>query len=214
MLGNRRTATLAFATSMAPVLRRDLLGYGLSREQFWNHSLLTAAAAARVVTVSGNADAQCEAFTAGLVHDLGMLVLDPVLGAAKLVIKGEGSPFGLSGVERETLGYDHSMAGASLAESWGFPDVLCHAIEHHHDPLPFKEGEWSHHWPVLQAVAAGNIIAQAVDEDLEVECVEDHEACLAQLGLPAGLAEDLRLDLTQNLGEICEAATALAPARV
>ena len=214
MLGNRRTATLAFATSMAPVLRKELLGYGLTRQQFWNHSLLSAASAARVVVCSGNPDLQCEAFTAGLVHDLGMLILDPVLGQAKLVLSAEGSRFGLSSLERELLGYDHAQAGASLAESWGFPEVLCHAIAHHHEPNTRAARAPAEHWPVLQAVSAGNIIAQVVDLELEAECEDDPGACLEAMDLSADLIDELQLDLTQNLGEICDAATALVPVRV
>jgi HD-like signal output (HDOD) protein len=214
LLGNRRTATLAFATSMAPVLRKDLEGYGLTREQFWTHSLLSAAAAARVAERTGHREVQCESFTAGLVHDLGMLVLDPVLGAAKLALEHDGSRLAICHLEREALGYDHCQAGASLAESWGFPEMLCQAIGAHHDLEKQTDLRGHENWPVMQAVAGGNIIAQLVDEEFQGEFDGDPRRCLENLDLPGSLTEELRLDLTSNLSEICEAATALAPARV
>ena len=40
MLGNRAVMTMAFASGMAPVMRRDLDGYNMSRSRFWNHSIL------------------------------------------------------------------------------------------------------------------------------------------------------------------------------
>jgi HD-like signal output (HDOD) protein len=208
MLGNRRTATLAFASSMAPVMRRDLLGYGLSREQFWRHALVSAAAAAEVAVRLDRSDLQCEAFTAGLIHDLGMIVLDPVLVASELELAVEGPLFGVCRQETKLLGYNHCQAGAMLADSWGFPEILIQPIADHH--LPVNGGPHQH---LVRAVAAGNIIAQALDPDLNQECQDQVPQCLIELDLDPDLLEQLRLDLTDNLGEICDAATALVPVR-
>ena len=60
MLGNRSVVTLAFATGMAPIMRRDLLGYGITRERFWGHSLKAATASAIAAERLGLGELRCE----------------------------------------------------------------------------------------------------------------------------------------------------------
>lgn len=208
MLGNRRTATLAFATGMAPVMRQDLLSYGIGREQFWRQALMSAAAAAQVAARTGRQDLQCEAFTAGLVHDVGMLILDPVLAAAGFSLETEGPLYGTSRQEVAVLGYDHCQAGALLAEGWGFPEVLTRPVRFHH--LPDLEAGILESSPLVRPVAAGCLLAQALTPDLHGECQDEIAQCLIDLGLPEDLLEQLRLDLTENLGETCHLATSTA----
>jgi HD-like signal output (HDOD) protein len=203
MLGNRRTATLGLATAMVPILRRDLKGYGMTRDQFWNHSLLTASASSEAARHLGMGPLQCEAFTAGLIHDIGLLVLDPVL--ADLGFNGEVRD---PGTETQALGFSHCQAGALLAEHWGFPQILIDPVGAHHQGPKDLPGEG-----VVRAVVAGNLLAEAATLEPEdsrlTEVVEDLEV----LGLTAKLVDDLRLDLAENMGEICGAAASLAPAR-
>jgi len=216
MLGNRRTATLSFVTSMAPIMRRDFLGYGLTPQQFWAHALITAAASARVVCGTGNSQWQCEAFTAGLIHDLGMIILDPVLAKIQPSLAGNQEHSTICVQERDRLGFDHCQAGGLLAESWGFPEIMVGALSAHHlDQLdPAQKTRLS--WPVVQAVAAGNILAEAL---INPES-EDREAILPpgleDLDLETDLLEktlaELSLDLQGDLGEIGFAATSLVPA--
>ncbi|MBK6735448.1 MAG: HDOD domain-containing protein [bacterium] len=42
LLGNRAVLTLAFATGMVPVMRRNLTGYGIDRDRYWEHALTSA----------------------------------------------------------------------------------------------------------------------------------------------------------------------------
>jgi HD-like signal output (HDOD) protein len=202
MLGNRRTATLALATGMVPVLRRDLVGYGISRHEFWNHALLSAAASAEVAAKLGNAPLQCEAFTAGLIHDVGMLAIDPVLVSAKLCLDEGDLVGGACAQERRLLGFDHGQAGAELARSWGFPEILVPPLERHHQsPRDCLDD------PLLQAVAAGNLLARmsatAGTPDESPEVADQ----LVQLGLDPDQVEELCLDLAGNLDKICQSAT-------
>lgn len=208
MLGNRRTATLAFATGMAPILRCDLKGYGITRDQFWSHSLQSAACSSEAAMRLGIAELQCEAFTAGLIHDVGMLVLDPVLTSARHSLDTEAYPDGLCHLEQELFGFDHCQAGALLAENWGFPEMLIEPIAWHHDP--HHKGEY---YQLIRAVSAGNLVTQVLDTDLEGDRLDLVEQTLAELGLESEFLEKLRLDLTSNLGEICDAATSLVPVR-
>ena len=202
MLGNRSVVTLAFATGMAPIMRRDLLGYGISRERFWGHSLKAAAASAITAERLGLGELRCEAFTAGLVHDVGMLVVDFHLVNSRESI-GLGEPaFSVSALERQALGFDHTEAGAMLARHWGFPEVLIAPIQFHHD-ADFN----GPHSDVVRAVTVGNILAQVVDEDLDVEANDFVRGVLSGLAFDESFLAQLRLDLSSNLEETLARAT-------
>lgn len=202
MLGNRSVVTLAFATSMAPVMRRDLEGYGITRDRFWGHSLKVAVASALATERLGCNDLRCEAFTAGLVHDVGMLAVDAHLVSHHETLARAVPAFCLSDVERATLGFDHTEAGALMATNWGFPEVLVAAIRDHHDHRPGGP-----HGDVVRAVAVGNILAQAVDEGLDLTHDKFTRGALEGLDFDAAFLSQLRLDLSDNLEQTLARAT-------
>ena len=209
LLGNRSVAALSFATGMAPILRRGLDGYGLSRDQFWNHSLISGAAASEAIRQAGAPHLCCDAFTAGLVHDLGMLVIDPWLHQNGIVLETEGPEYGVCRLEKERLGFDHCQAGAHLAREWGFPDSLIDPIAHHHH----KEFNGIHA-EIVRAVAAGNIMAEALDAGIESQSCPVVGECLTELGYSYDLLEKVRLDLTTNLEQTLIRATSSVPVTV
>ena len=201
MLGNRSVMTMAFATGMAPVLRKDLEGYGITRERFWSHSVMSAASAAFAADRLGSGHFRCEAFTAGLVHDVGMLVIDPYLARMGETIEGTGDHYDITRIERELLGFDHCDAGALLAENWGFPPILAEAIRHHHEPVLACE------WPdIVRAVGVGNLAASA--KELDMDHREDAHLAhlLDRLDLDPEFVDQLELDLEGDLEETVAAA--------
>jgi len=106
----------------------------------WKHAWGAAVAARAIAqrTGYGNAD---EAFTSGLVHDLGKLVLlrnDPhaygeIISSVEL---GGGNFYDL---EMRVFGFSHAHVGALLALKWLFPAQLVAGILHHHDDDPAPE---------------------------------------------------------------------------
>ncbi|MES3025352.1 MAG: HDOD domain-containing protein [Pseudomonadota bacterium] len=107
---------------------------GFDHKAFWRHSIATAACAkvlARRLRVN-----QDFAFTAGLLHDIGRLVLVSSYPEryAAVVAWRHANDSDLLEAERRILGVDHVMAGVALAEHWQFSDTMRLAIAHHHDP--------------------------------------------------------------------------------
>jgi HD-like signal output (HDOD) protein len=201
MLGNRAVMTMAFATGMAPVLRRDLAGYGITRERFWSHSILSAAAAAFAADRLGSEHCRCEAFTAGLVHDVGMLVIEPYLVRMGECVQGTGDHYDITAIERELLGFDHCEAGALLADNWGFPPILTEAIRHHHEPVLACE------WPdIVRSVGVGNLAASAVELDMDPREDARLSHILDRLDLEPEFVDQLCLDLDGDLEETVAAA--------
>jgi HD-like signal output (HDOD) protein len=202
MLGNRSVATLAFATGMAPVLRRDLEGYGEDRDAFWRHSLIAGAAASTVADLGGFSEWRTQCFTAGLVHDVGMLVIDRWLVAEGRRLPKSADETAQRHAERTLLGFDHAETGAALAEAWGFPDFLVTALRHHHSPLAAETDR-----RVVVAVAAGDLVASVLASHPDRAWPAPMVAELAGLGYAATDFDELRLDLAGDLDQTLAAAT-------
>jgi len=108
-------------------------GNHLDRRRLWAHARATAVAAGVIAP-------RCRipagsAFVAGLMHDLGKLVIDAYLPevAARITARQAEGVVAYR-AEREILGDDHAAVGAVLARQWRFPDLVVDAIAHHHHP--------------------------------------------------------------------------------
>ncbi len=209
ILGHGPVVALAFAMGMAPVMRHDLPGYGITGEDFWGHALQTAAASAIVAEHLGTGERRCDAFAAGLVHDLGMLVVDAHLVANHEVIGVGESAFTVRTIERRALGFDHTAAGAMLGRHWGLPEALIAPVRFHHE---MDRG--GSHGVVVRAVTVGNILAQAVAEDLDVAADGFARSVLSGPVFTQDFLAQLRLDLSGNLAETLVRATHPAHAMV
>lgn len=102
--------------------------------EVWNHSVLTAKVARNLAIASGLVDRE-EACLAGLVHDIGQLVLTGLGGSyektfAQLRAQGRYPVE----IERRLCGASHAGIGADLLESWCFPSDVVEAVRHHHTP--------------------------------------------------------------------------------
>lgn len=108
------------------------------RHGFWKHSIAVACAAE--ITAQLNPKLKVlpeEAFLAGLLHDVGKLVLDLVLPRSyqRVLEVAQRRACDSAGVERTVLGLDHHSAGRRVAEHWGLPDAIQSVIWMHGQPF-------------------------------------------------------------------------------
>ena len=108
---------------------------GFSPSRLQRHSLLCARLARALVADQHSRD---DAFTGGLLHDIGMLALAVGMNKryALALRHAERSGRPLAEVETSFLGTSHVAVGAYLADVWGLPEVVIDAIELHHDTEP------------------------------------------------------------------------------
>jgi len=134
-LGFKTVKSVVLTASCRSMMQRKLSGYFLERGELWKHSL-SAALAAQLLSKKAKFPHPETAYTAGLLHDIGKLILDTYLKenyqeVLKLVEEGEVT---FLEAEEEILGFNHAAVGARLAERWGFPPSLTEAIGMHHQP--------------------------------------------------------------------------------
>jgi putative nucleotidyltransferase with HDIG domain len=117
-------------------------GYGIGEGHLWEHSVVSAIGARLVAKDLG--ENENLAFTSGLLHDVGKLVLGNSLeDAYGLIFKGtEGDqPSSFMEMEKQILGVNHAEVGGRILARWKFPEGIARPVEFHHDPLMAKPFE-------------------------------------------------------------------------
>jgi HD-like signal output (HDOD) protein len=132
-LGFRHVSDIAMSCSVLNLLPEDKTS--LDPVVFWEHSLACALVCRRLAREIKLGDPG-KAYLAGLLHDLGIIVLLWILPKefrqAFEMAKAEGIP--LHEAEKRTLGFTHCDSGRLLAEKWELAPDLVEVLTHHHAP--------------------------------------------------------------------------------
>ena len=155
----------------------------LSLETLWDHSM-TVGTCARRIMQSEVSDPTCldETFTAGLLHDVGTLILATHLPEAYAQARTEAAAVNLPlwQVERSLLGATHAEVGAYLMGLWGLPEAVVEAIAYHHEPATAPD----HALRPLTAVHVAEALAHDIAPFPAMPCTSPiNSAYLDQLGL-------------------------------
>jgi putative nucleotidyltransferase with HDIG domain len=136
----------------------------------WRHTLKTAAWARAIASEISDIDIE-EAFTAGLIHDVGRalcLRLKPET-YGRLVTQSQMSGRPLLGAEEEVRGFDHMRMGAWMASRWMLPQSLVNSIRWHHDPH-YLADQGREAYELIRIVHIADIAAKA-SEAIDVNFV-------------------------------------------
>lgn len=155
---------------------------GFSPEQIWNHSLQVATLA-QIVSLEETKDAKLgeAAFTSGLMHDMGKLILAanvPAMSAAVAQLQ-QRKQLSQRAAELQVLGTTHAELAACLLGTWGLPLSVLEAVAWHHCPARTSDTVFT----PLTAVHAANVFSYEMGVG-PAETAErfDHEYLL-QIGL-------------------------------
>ncbi len=133
-LGLRTARSIAIVTatrSLFPTGDDDMESWA---RRLWQHSVETGVAARRIARIAGSVDPE-EAFVAGLLHDIGKVVmLIKCTDAFHRIVRAQASGADGLAAERDELGFDHALLGGALAERWGLARELVQAVHRHHWP--------------------------------------------------------------------------------
>ncbi len=110
-------------------------GYSLCKGGLYHHAIGTAMTTEKIAEMTGDIHPGV-AYMAGLLHDIGKVVLDQYISGAYPMFYREfqDRPSEIIDVESGILGMDHTRVGELLAKKWSLPDNLTNAIRFHHFP--------------------------------------------------------------------------------
>jgi len=200
LLGLNAVKNIAVAASLGQMFRGAKLGEGFSAKDLWTHCVSVGVAARQLARnlKLPNAD---EAFLAGLIHDVGILVelqtWPELLQKICWTAKSSGTPF--CEVERQILTVDHTQLGMALAEQWRFP-VSCQQVAgFHHDPAASSD---EYRKLVAIVYIADTICCQSAKGfNLTAAGQQLDPVLLSNLGIDNAAVEQLKSTLTQNIAD-------------
>ena len=134
LLGFKTVKSIVLSASVYQFMDGAFTGYALDRGQLWKHSLSVAFVARHIAKkVKGEEE---EAYVAGMLHDLGKIVLNDFVrfgyGIIVRLVEDEQMPF--MDAETQILGFNHSQVGGMMLEQWNLPETYQYAARFHHNP--------------------------------------------------------------------------------
>jgi len=170
LLGFETVKSMVIAVKLLNQYDRIKMG-DFSVESLWNHSTAVAQNARKLVLLqTGDRMLAEEAFTAGLMHDIGKAVLagnfaEQYVGMQSLARKQNIPPWA---VEKDIFGASHGEIGAYLLGLWGLPMGVLEATALHHEPARAVNKTFS----ALSAVHVANAFQYEADFHVETDAVQ------------------------------------------
>jgi putative nucleotidyltransferase with HDIG domain len=180
-IGLQILVKLVISTSVDNYFSHAGSGYSLCKGGLFHHAIGTAIISEKLADLTGCVKPGL-AYTAGLLHDIGKVVLDQYVTSAYPLfyrkLNDEGSSF--SDMEKAILGVDHTEIGSDLARRWSFPESLIDVIRYHHRP----EGA-TRHAELAHTVYLADLLMSRFNTGLELERLDTDtlSSRLAAIGL-------------------------------
>ncbi|UCD59026.1 MAG: HDOD domain-containing protein [Candidatus Hydrogenedentota bacterium] len=195
ILGLNEIISIITSISIVRVFGSRRRTSGFDRTKFWRHSF-GCAAASQMLARELRFDVDGVDFVAGLIHDIGKLIIDQYFHSKLKEIQSlkteEDIP--LLDAEARVMGVDHAVLGSWLAQRWHLPAILVESITYHHSPLDVLALATPSHEPALTAIVhLADILAQEPDLNF-TESVHSAQSFSENLAWKIILAERPDLD--------------------
>ena len=195
MIGTKQVYDLALATSVAQTFDK-MDSKVMDMERFWRRSVLTALAAKRLALACDVSDSE-RLFVAGLLHDIGHLVMYQGLPELCLqaIIEARESGRSLYQVERELCNLDYARVGGALMRQWQLPGCLRETTEFHVEP------EKSLLFPLETSLVHIAVVLSG-EQPITPEVHRIHSFALKTCGLEVDACIDIRQQAEQDTAQV------------
>jgi putative nucleotidyltransferase with HDIG domain len=194
-LGQDQLIKLIISAAVQSFFEQSSMGYSLCKGGLYHHAVGCAQVAEALAKKTQKVSPQ-KAYTAGLLHDIGKVVLDQYVAPAyplfyRQAMEGHEN---VLDIEKRLFGIDHTQVGQMLAEQWSFPESLVHTVRYHHFP-----DRKSPHILLTIVVYLADLLLSRFQIGIEIERLDTRtlSAHMAQLDLETDRFADL-VDLIPN----------------
>ena len=184
-LGFKTVKSIVLAASVYKFMDSSFTGYALDRGDLWKHSQSVASTARFLAAHVKGVDPE-EAYIAGMVHDIGKIVLsDYVRFGYSIIIRlveEEQLPF--TDAEKQVLGFDHAQVGGLVIEQWNLPEIYMYTTSNHHSPGALPE-DMEEYRLVVDVVHVANAICSMLGSGIGADGLQYNlsEESLARIGI-------------------------------
>ncbi|MFH1673170.1 MAG: HDOD domain-containing protein [Pseudomonadota bacterium] len=183
IIGTKQLSTLALGTCVTSAFQgvpSDLI----NMRSFWEHSIACGIIARLISSYKNNINTE-RFFLAGLLHDLGRLIIYKYLPAQakQALLRARKTNNLLYKTEKEIMGFNHTVMGSILLKEWKLPVILENTIRHHHSPEASQmslETSIIHLSDIVTNALGIGTSGEQLVPPLDVTAWED-------IGLPAGI---------------------------
>lgn len=202
LMGTKRIFEVVAGAAFSRTIPAVIPGYSMDAKRFWIHSVAVGVLSESLAKELGIFTPDYT-FTAGLLHDIGKLVLGAYLATKR--VKERPNLHVEEGFfidkEREVFGTDHGELGAILAERWDLPTRIVWAAKFHHVPDDLPEGIDQ---TLVDLVHAGNGLAHALGYGGDVGEMSRgvKDSVIARLGIKVSRLERVASETQIQIMEI------------
>ena len=199
VLGNKALGEIVTLAGSKSVLSGKLPGYGYDPTDLWLHSLVVALGSKLIANIK-NPDIADDAYTAGLIHDVGKIILDAYILDRKVEIESfmEKEEKTFLDAEDQFFEFNHAEIAFEVCKKWNFPESISTAIKGHHRPSISDGDELS--YILHMADYAATLIGIGYDDDDILYEVE--EGTMDFLGLKQEDVSELTLKIGESVNQI------------
>lgn len=142
VLGFEDIRNIVTALSLAESIKTTPSKY-FDPYEFWIHTMVVGTAA-KGIALNFGFEFGSEAFVAGILHDMGILVIYKFFNKEfnQIIELSQKEKISMLEAEESILGITHQEMGRFLAEKWDLPAVLCDALNYHHRPMESPENKY------------------------------------------------------------------------
>lgn len=206
LLGLNAVKNIAISASLSKLFKGGQLCPAFAAKDLWRHSVATAAVA-KVIADTLKIGLPDEAFLAGLMHDIGIMVElqndrnKLIETVNSLGVQKDGSPTSdMLESEQRIFGATHQDFGKALCEKWKFPKSLANVAGSHHAPMSMPED--SRTLPALVYIA--DRLAAEAEQGFRIDLTNlaCDPAVLDTLKLPQAKVDELKASLPDQIIEV------------
>ena len=200
VLGERTLKELITVASVSSLINKRLRGYGMEAESVWRHSIAVAQGSKLIARIKSPENAY-DAFTAGLIHDAGKLILDRYVFERKELFDeymSNNTRHSHFEAEMGILGFNHAELAEKICTKWNFPKHIAIAIKYHHTSSRMRSNELAH------IVRASDSLSSWVGMDIDGLTLDIDDDSIERLGLQSAEIDSILDEITEYTDTIMD----------